>query len=66
MSSSGPIGTATWSNAYRRGGIIAIQRPFNWAEELGYTPRHPIKKIPKPQSQRREIKTVSTGRVGED
>jgi integrase/recombinase XerC len=43
-----------WSNAYRRGGIIAIQRPFNWAEELGYIPANPIKKIAKPQPQRRE------------
>jgi integrase/recombinase XerC len=43
-----------WSNAYRRGGIIAIQRPFNWAEELGYISANPIKKIAKPQPQRRE------------
>jgi integrase len=44
----------SWSNAYRRGGIVAIQRPFNWAEELGYLPASPIKRIPKPQPQRRE------------
>jgi integrase len=43
-----------WGNAYRRGGIGAIQRAFNWAEELGYIPASPIKKIPKPQPQRRE------------
>ncbi len=43
-----------WSPAYRRGAIIAIQRPFNWAEELGYIPTSPIKRIPKPQPQRRE------------
>jgi len=43
-----------WSNAYRRGAIVAIQRPFNWAEELGYIPASPIKKIKKPQPQRRE------------
>jgi integrase len=43
-----------WSNAYRRGAIIAIQRPFNWADELGYIPASPIKKIPKPAPQRRE------------
>lgn len=43
-----------WSNAYRRGAIVAIQRPFNWAEELGYIPVSPIKKIRKPQPQRRE------------
>jgi hypothetical protein len=37
-----------WSHAYRRRGIVAIQRPFNWAEELGYIPASPIKKISKP------------------
>ncbi len=43
-----------WSPAYRRGGIVAIQRPFNWAVEMGYIEASPIKKIPKPQPQRRE------------
>lgn len=43
-----------WSNAYRRGAIVAIQRPFNWAEELGYIAVSPIKKIKKPQPQRRD------------
>ena len=43
-----------WSPAYRRGAIIAIQRPFNWAEELGYIPATPIKRIKKPEAQRRE------------
>jgi integrase len=43
-----------WSSAYRRGAIIAAQRPFNWAEELGYIPANPIKKIKKPQPQRRD------------
>ena len=47
-----------WSNAYRRGGIIAIQRPFNWAEQLGYIAASPIKRIPKPQPQRRETFTT--------
>ena len=42
-----------WSNAYRRGAIIAIQRPFNWADELGYIAGSPIKKIKKPQPGRR-------------
>jgi hypothetical protein len=37
-----------WSPAYRRGGIVAIQRPFNWAAELGYIAVSPIRKIPKP------------------
>jgi integrase/recombinase XerC len=44
----------TWSPAYRRGAIVAIQRAFNLTESLGYIPLSPIKKIPKPQAQRRE------------
>jgi integrase len=44
----------SWSPAYRRGAIVAIQRPFNFAEELGYITATPIKKIKKPQPQRRE------------
>ena len=44
----------TWSNAYRRGAIVAIQRPFNWAEELSYIAHSPIKRIRKPKAQRRE------------
>lgn len=43
-----------WSAAYRRGAIAAVQRPFNWAEELGYIPACPVKRIKKPQPQRRE------------
>ncbi len=43
-----------WSPAYRRGAIVAAQRPFNWAEELGYIASNPVKKIKKPQPQRRE------------
>ena len=46
--------TPDWSNAYRRGAIVAIQRPFNWAEELGYISGSPVKKIKKPQPQRRD------------
>lgn len=61
-----------WSPAYRRGAIVAIQRPFNWAEELGYIPASPIKKIKKPQPQRRESHitpegfTTIAGRYAED
>lgn len=43
-----------WSPTYRRGAIVAIQRPFNWAVELGYIATSPIKTIPKPQLQRRD------------
>jgi integrase len=43
-----------WSGTYRRGGIIAIQRPFNWAVELGYIAASPVSKVPKPPPKRRE------------
>jgi integrase len=43
-----------WSATYQRGAIVAVQRPFNWAEELGYLSASPIKKIKKPQPERRE------------
>ncbi len=45
---------STWSATYRRGAIVAVQRPFNWADELGYLAVNPIKKIRKPQPQRRD------------
>lgn len=43
-----------WSPAYRRGGIVAVQRPFNWAVKLGYLAATPIAHIEKPRPQRRE------------
>jgi integrase len=43
-----------WSAAYRRGAIIAVQRSFNWAEELGHVALNPVKRIKKPQAQRRD------------
>ncbi len=45
---------ADWAASYRRGAIIAVQRPFNWAEEVGHLAANPIKRIKKPQPQRRE------------
>lgn len=54
---------ADWSPAYRRGAIVAVQRPFNWAEELGYIPASPVKKIKKPQPQRRDT-PMSEGDFG--
>jgi integrase len=43
-----------WGANYRRGAIIAIQRPFNWATKLGYIDASPIRNIEKPQAKRRE------------
>ncbi len=44
----------TWGNNFRRGCIMAIQRPFNWAVKLGYISNNPIRHIEKPQPTRRE------------
>ena len=48
-----------WGAAYRRGAIIAIQRPFNWAEKLGYISASPVKYIEKPKPSRRENAVTS-------
>ncbi len=45
---------ADWSPAYRRGAIVAIQRPFNWAAKIGHLEASPIRTIEKPEAQRRE------------
>ena len=44
----------TWGTSQRRGAIIAIQRPFNWATKLGYIDSNPIAHIEKPCAPRRE------------
>jgi integrase len=47
----------TWGPSYRRGAIIAVQRVFTWAEQLGYIEQNPIRHIEKPTPDRRE-KTI--------
>jgi hypothetical protein len=32
----------SWGDNYRRGAIIAVQRPFNWAAKLGYIVASPM------------------------
>lgn len=44
----------TWGDTYKRGAIVAIQRVFNWAEELGYIDGNPLKRIKKPPASRRD------------
>ena len=44
----------SWGNAYRRGAITAIQRPYNWAVQLGYIDRSSIARIEKLTAGRRE------------
>lgn len=43
-----------WGDTYKRGAIVAVQRAFNWAAELGYIEISPVRKITKPPAQRRD------------
>jgi integrase/recombinase XerC len=45
---------AKWGDTYKRGAISAVQRVFNWAEELGYIEASTIKRIRKPSAGRRD------------
>ncbi len=47
-----------WGDNYSRGAIVAVQRAYNWAEEMGYFPATPLKKIKKPPAKRRELYTT--------
>jgi integrase/recombinase XerC len=43
-----------WGQTYRRNAIAAVKRVYSWAEELGYLPSNPIRKLAKPAAKRRE------------
>ena len=43
-----------WGDNYSRGAIVAVQRAYNWAEEMGYIAGSPLRKIKKPPAKRRE------------
>src|SRR5262249_43097944 len=45
---------STWGDCQRRGAIVAVQRPYNWAAKLGYIASNPIAHIEKPRAKRRE------------
>lgn len=44
----------TWSPTSRRQAIVAVQRAYNWAEDMGHLDRSPIKKVAKPTPERRD------------
>ena len=44
----------TWGDTYKRGGIVAVQRLCNWAEQIGYVDSTPLKKVSKPPAGRRD------------
>jgi hypothetical protein len=43
-----------WGAAYYCGAVISIQRPFNWAEQMGHISASRIQRIPRPEPLRRE------------
>lgn len=43
-----------WADGHKRGGMMAVQRAFNWAEKLGYLERSPIRYLEKPKAGRRD------------
>ncbi|AMV24245.1 Tyrosine recombinase XerC [Gemmata sp. SH-PL17] len=43
-----------WGPTYRRNATGAVQRAYNWAEELGHIEINPVRKIKKPAARRRE------------
>lgn len=44
-----------WGNNYKRGGVIAINRVFNWGTKAGYLNHNPIKTAHKPPAEPRKI-----------
>src|SRR5262249_1899244 len=43
-----------WGSTFRHGCIRSVQRAFNWAIDLGYLERSPIRGIKKPPVKRRQ------------
>lgn len=44
-----------WSDNYKRGGVVAINRVFNWGTKSGYVATNPIRTAHKPPAQPRKI-----------
>lgn len=44
----------TWGANQKRGAIVAVTRPFNWAAKLGYIAASPVRGVEKPTPTKRE------------
>jgi integrase len=44
----------TWGANQKRGAIIAVSRPFNWAAKLGYIENSPVRGVEKPTPEKRQ------------
>ena len=47
---------STWGANQRRGAVVAVTRPFNWATKLGYVAGNPVRGVERPQAERRVSK----------
>jgi hypothetical protein len=47
-------GHSTLGDSHRRGAFIALQRPFNWADKLGYILANPLSGLELPETKQRE------------
>ncbi|HYH67479.1 MAG TPA: hypothetical protein VD866_22470, partial [Urbifossiella sp.] len=43
-----------WGPNHKRGAIVSLTRPFNWAAKLGYIDTSPVRGIEKPQAEKRD------------
>ncbi len=43
-----------WGDNYARGANVAVQRAYNWAEEVGYLTSTPLRKMKKPPAKARD------------
>ena len=43
-----------WGANHKRGAIVAVTRPFNWAAKLGYLPASPVRGVEKPAATKRD------------
>jgi integrase len=47
-------GKTTWGANQKRGAIVAVTRPFNWATRIGYIDVSPVRGVEKPTAQKRD------------
>lgn len=46
----------TWGANQKRGAIVAVTRPFNWAARLGHIDASPVRGVEKPKAEKRDSK----------
>lgn len=52
-------GKPTWGANQKRGAIVAVTRPFNWAAKLGYLAVSPVRGVEKPAPTKRDSRMTA-------